>query len=58
MSIERIDKNLPMSERIDRLNDQTLELSGKTEQAKFDVNEITNLFSGSGLGALKVHIRN
>ena len=50
MAIERIDKNLPMSERIDKLNDQTLELSGKTEQAKFDVNEITNLFSGSGLG--------
>ena len=49
MSIERIDENLPVSDRIEDLNDQTLELDGKNAQAKFDKDEVEALYSGTGL---------
>lgn len=49
MSITKLDKALPINDKIEDLNDQTLELSGITAQAKFDKYEIDALYSGSGL---------
>jgi hypothetical protein len=56
VEITRVDKSLPMTERIDQLNDQTMGLSGKNEKASFDVNELDSLFSGSGLS--RQYVRN
>lgn len=49
MSIYKINNNLPVTTKISTLSDQILEIFGLVQQAKFDVNEITQLVSDSGL---------
>jgi hypothetical protein len=49
MSIDRINPNLPTTDKIEDLNDQTVELDGRTYQAQFDKGELDSLYSGSGL---------
>lgn len=44
MSIYKINNNLPLSTKISLLNDMILELNGKIAQAKFDINELDDLF--------------
>ena len=49
MSITKLDKALPINDKIEDNNDMIIELDGKTSQAKFDKYEIDALYSGSGL---------
>jgi hypothetical protein len=56
MAIIRIDKDLLPSDKIEDLNDQTLELSGKISNAQFDEEEIEALYSGTGMS--RKYVRN
>ena len=44
MSIEYINSNLPPSEKIERINRQTIELAGKESEGRFDKHEIDNIY--------------
>lgn len=56
MPITKIDKGLPVTDQLEDLNYQTLELDGKSAQAKFDRYELDALYSGSGMQ--RKYIRN
>ena len=45
MSIYQTNENLPDAERISQLNDMILEVYGLTSQGKFDINELTQIYS-------------
>ena len=45
MSIYKINSNLPVSKKIEDLNDMILELNGKISQALFNKNEIDTIYS-------------
>lgn len=49
MSITKLDKALPINNKIEDNNDMIIELDGKNAQAKFDKYELDALYSGSGL---------
>jgi len=49
MSIYKVSTSLPISTKISTLNDMVLELEGLVEKGKFDINEIHELYTGSGL---------
>ena len=49
MTVERINPNLPISDRVEDLNDMMLEVNGKAIQGQFDRHEIDDLYSGTGL---------
>jgi hypothetical protein len=49
MSIEKINANLPTTDKIEDLNDMIIEVNGKVEQGKFNVNEISQLYTDLGL---------
>lgn len=49
MSIYKDNSGLPISMKISNLNDMILELEGLIEQAKFNLTEISSIYSGSGL---------
>ena len=49
MSITKLDKALPINDKIEDNNDMIILLDGKNAQAKFDKLEIDALYSGSGL---------
>ena len=48
MSIEKINSNLPLSDKITQLNDMIIELYGLVWQGKFDVNEMDNVYQMYG----------
>lgn len=54
MSIERLDTNLDTREKIRLLNEMIMELSGKIDQAKFDKNELDNLFTQLAVSAFNL----
>lgn len=56
MSIEKINTNLPTTNKITKLNDQTVELDGRTAQAQFDGVELSAIYSGSGM--MRQYLRN
>lgn len=45
MSIEKVNSNLPLTDKLSLLNDMILEVNGKNEQGKFDKNEVDQLFT-------------
>ena len=49
MTIEKVNEKLPISDRVTKINNQVIEVSGLTDQAKFDVHEIEALYDDSGL---------
>ena len=49
MSIDRINNALPTTNKVEDLNDQTIELDGRTAQAEFDKLELDAIYSGAGL---------
>lgn len=49
MSINKISTNLPMSDKIEDLNDMIIEVDGKIGGATFDKNELDQVFSDLGL---------
>ena len=49
MSITKLDKALPINDKIEDNNDMIILLNGKNAQAKFDKYELDALYSGSGL---------
>ncbi|KKL94697.1 hypothetical protein LCGC14_1862090 [marine sediment metagenome] len=49
MAIERINRALPPSDKIEALNNQTLELEGIAQQGRFDKWEVQEIYSGVGL---------
>lgn len=48
MAINRISESLPTTTKVTKLNDQTLELSGRAEKAQFDKVELDQFFDDSG----------
>ena len=48
MSIEKLNPNLPLSDKITQLNDMIVELYGLVWQGKFDVNEMDNVYQMYG----------
>ena len=40
MAVNRIDRGLPTSDKIEDLNDQTIELDGRNTQAKFNKHQL------------------
>jgi len=49
MSINKINEHYPTTDKIELLNDQTVELDGRTKQAEFDKTELDAVYSGTGL---------
>lgn len=49
MAVERVDAGLPTTTKIEKLNDQTLELRGRAERAQFDKVELDQVFEDSGM---------
>lgn len=49
MSIEKINTALPPTDKIEDLNEQTLELEGLSTKGQFDKYEIQEIYSGCGL---------
>jgi hypothetical protein len=49
MTISRINLNNTTTEKVRLLNNMIMELNGKIEQAKFDINEIAQIFSDLGI---------
>jgi len=45
MTIYKTNKNLPNSDRIDLINNMVMELNGLVDQGKFDINELTQIYS-------------
>ena len=45
MSIYKTNTNLPDATRIEQINNMIVELNGKVSQGKFDINEITQIYS-------------
>lgn len=45
MSIYKTNRNLPDADRIDQINDMVIELYGSVSQGKFDINEITQIYT-------------
>lgn len=58
MSISKINSNLPISSKIELLNDMILELAGKVAKANFNKNEIDELYSELGSGYSRKFLRN
>ena len=45
MSIYKTNRNLPDADRIDLINDMIVELNGAVYQGKFDINELTQIYT-------------
>ena len=60
MTIEKVNAKLPVTDKITKLNDQIIEVSGLTDQAKFDVNENAAIYADTGLnnGNVRKYLRN
>jgi len=49
MSIYKVNSNIPYSDKISLLNDMILELNGKIEQGKFNINEIQQIITDTAI---------
>jgi hypothetical protein len=60
MTIEKVNEKLPISDRVSKINDQVIEVSGLTDQAKFDVHEAEAIYDDVGLtnGGVRKYLRN
>lgn len=58
MSISKINSNLPITTKIEQLNNMILELNGKIAQANFNKNEIDEIYSELGSSYVRKFLRN
>ena len=53
MTIERINANQPISDRLTSLNSMIIEANGKVSQGQFDVNELDDIYSRADIDETK-----
>jgi hypothetical protein len=58
MSIQKVNGNLPVSSKIELINEMVMELNGKIAQANFNKNELDQLYSEFGSNYIRKFLRN